>query len=302
MDKKFLTYDEQINKLISKGIIIKNKDFAIKCLKENSYFSLISGYKDAFRNKKTKVYNKNVKFEDIYYLYKLDENLRNLFFKYILKIEKNLKSHYSYFFCQEFGDEQKEYLNSNNFNYQNYQNEVDDLIEILKDYNKSNKYDYITYNRKTYNNIPFWILINCLTFGNLSKMYEYSNIKIKINIAKEFNIHNSQLESILKIMTKFRNVCAHNQRLYNYKTKNLNNRKNCIKNLTIHKIKNLNNIGKNDLFAIAICFKYLLKYDEFNIFLNELNNILLDYKVNCSNLLKILKCMGFPDDWYNILK
>ncbi len=302
MSKKFLTYDEQIDKLTSKGIIINDKDFAIKCLKETSYFSLVSGYKDAFRDKKTKIYNKNVKFEDIYYLYKLDEELRNLFLKYILKIEKSLKSHYSYFFCEKFGEEQKEYLNVNNFNYQNYQNEINELIKILDEYTKSNKYDYITYNRDTYSNIPFWILTNCLTFGNLSKMYEYSNINIKIDIAKEFNIQNSQLESMLKIITKFRNVCAHNQRLYNYKTKNFNNKKNSIKDLPIHKTKNLNNMGKNDLFGICLCFKYLLNEIDFNIFLEALNDILINYKTNCSNLLKILKCMGFPQDWYDWLE
>ncbi|WP_369124032.1 Abi family protein [uncultured Tyzzerella sp.] len=50
-----------------------------------SYYALISGYKDCFKDKNTKEYN-NVKFEDIYHIYKLDKELGNLFLKYILKI------------------------------------------------------------------------------------------------------------------------------------------------------------------------------------------------------------------------
>ena len=295
MGKKFLTYDEQINKLLSKGIIINDNDFGIKCLKEISYFSLISGYKDIFRNKETKKYNSNINFEDIYYLYKLDEELRNLFLKYILKIEKSIKSHYSYFFCQKFGESEKEYLNVNNFNYKDFQLKVNSLVLALDRELQSNNYDFILHNKKTYKNVPLWVLINCLTFGTISKMYSYSTVDIKINIAKEFNIRYEQLTSMLNVITKFRNVCAHNERLYNYTTK-----QNCLRDLPIH--KTIKNIGKNDLFAITLCFKYLLNKDDFNIFLNQLNFILTQYRLNSCNLLKILKFMGFPEDWNYILK
>lgn len=297
MSKKFLTYDEQIDKLISKGIIIDDKSFAIKCLKEISYFSLISGYKDVFRNKETKKYNSNVKFEDIYYLYKLDENLRNLFLKYILKIEKSIKSHYSYYFCEKFGENQKEYLNVNNFNYKDFQLKINSLVLALDKELKSDNYEFIVHNKKTYKNVPFWVLINCLTFGTISKMYSYSNVKIKISIAKEFNIRYEQLTSMLNVITKFRNACAHNERIYNYTTK-----QNCIKDLPIHSEKNLTNKGKNNLFAVSICFKYLLNNNDFNNFLDELNIILNEYKKTCSNFDDILNSMGFVINWYNVLK
>ena len=40
MNKIFLNYDDQINKLKSNKIIIDDEQFAIKCLKEISYYAL----------------------------------------------------------------------------------------------------------------------------------------------------------------------------------------------------------------------------------------------------------------------
>lgn len=296
MTKRFLTYEQQIKKLESKNIIINDYNFAIDCLKEISYFSLITGYKGVFRNKNTKKYKDNTKFEDIYYLYKLDEELRNLFLKYILKIEKTIKSHYSYFFCEKFGESQKEYLNVNNFDYDNFQLKVNSLVLSLDKELNSDKYDFIVHNRKSHKNVPFWVLINTLTFGTISKIYKYSKTSIKINVAKEFNIRYEELISMLGVITKFRNVCAHNERLYNYNTK-----QNCIRDLPIHKAPKFKGKGKNDLFSITICFKYLLKENDFKTFFKQLNYILQEYNNNSGNLNETLECMGFPNNWYDII-
>lgn len=55
-------------------------------------------------------------FEDIVNLYELDEELRGLFFKYLCRIERKLRSSISYHFCQKHGERQEEYLNPNNYN------------------------------------------------------------------------------------------------------------------------------------------------------------------------------------------
>lgn len=49
--KPFLTYDQQIVKLVKdKGLVINDLDYAKKLLKEYGYFSLISDYKQPFNN------------------------------------------------------------------------------------------------------------------------------------------------------------------------------------------------------------------------------------------------------------
>lgn len=45
-DKPFLTYEQQITKLIDKGLTIPDKNYALELLKKHSYFALISGYKN----------------------------------------------------------------------------------------------------------------------------------------------------------------------------------------------------------------------------------------------------------------
>lgn len=51
-NKPFLTYDQQIEKLIiKKKLKIRDKNYAINLLKKYSYFDLISGYKKPFKGK-----------------------------------------------------------------------------------------------------------------------------------------------------------------------------------------------------------------------------------------------------------
>ena len=48
--KQFLTYDEQITFLEEKkGLIITDKEYARRMLLKIGYFSLINGYKEAFK-------------------------------------------------------------------------------------------------------------------------------------------------------------------------------------------------------------------------------------------------------------
>lgn len=55
MQKVFLNYDQQIEKLKKeKNLLIDNEAYAKEILKQTSYYSLIGGYKDIFKNPTTK--------------------------------------------------------------------------------------------------------------------------------------------------------------------------------------------------------------------------------------------------------
>ncbi|WP_293969256.1 hypothetical protein [uncultured Ruminococcus sp.] len=51
-EKRFLTYEQQIELLKSKKLFIPDEEKAIESLKQYSYYSLISGYKDIVTLKK----------------------------------------------------------------------------------------------------------------------------------------------------------------------------------------------------------------------------------------------------------
>lgn len=97
MEKKFLTYDQQIENLQKeKQLTISDVPAAIHMLEHISYYSLIGGYKDLFKHKPSGKYLHGVTFEEIVAFYYFDEGLRNLFLKYILQVERHLKSLISY--------------------------------------------------------------------------------------------------------------------------------------------------------------------------------------------------------------
>lgn len=302
---RFYTYEQQIEKLKIKKLIIRDEEFVKFKLQEIGYFSLILGYKNIFKDKNTKDYITGTTFEDILGLYTFDEELRALFLKYILKVERAIKSQYSYSFCKTYGDSQNEYFNVNNYNYQKYQEDINELVGILKDIatNIDSNYNYIKHNIKKYGNVPLWVLINALTLGNISKMYEFSLASLKSQIARAYkNIYGSDLSAMLSVLSKFRNVCAHNERLYNYKTKK------SITDLSVHKELKINKkgkqyrFGKNDLFSVVISFRYLLPKDVFDEFFRELVCLIEKYRkiINEKYFVKIFDNMGFVDNWKDI--
>ena len=166
VSKPFLSYTQQMDKLeIEKNLTINDRTFAENTLKMISYFALISGYKDLFHNPTTKQYKDGTTFEEIVALYKFDENLRELFLKYLLRIERNMRSLMSYYFTELFGEQQIAYLSNSNYD-SNPKNKhrIARLIQKLSSIaNTSTEYRYIAYHRNTYNNVPLWVLVNVLT-------------------------------------------------------------------------------------------------------------------------------------------
>ena len=75
--KPFLSYEQQLDKLANeKNLVIGDREYAEKTLKEIGYFSLISGYKDLYRNPTTQKYKDGTTFDEIVALYKFDQSLR----------------------------------------------------------------------------------------------------------------------------------------------------------------------------------------------------------------------------------
>lgn len=303
--KKFSTFSEQVEWLQDeKHLIISDRQYAEDVLKHIGYFPLMGGYKHLFRIPLTKKYKDGTSFDEIVSLYEFDAELRELFFRYLLQIERHLRSLMSYYFSEQYGESQSAYLDANNFNNsRRNHNTVSRLIATLQRAASTTDYVYINYYRNTYGNIPLWVLINVLTFGNLSKMYKVFPQSLQSKVCKNFGIINQrQMEQFLSVLTKFRNVCAHGERLFTYQT--IDN----ISDLPLHRKMSIpmNGIqyqyGKNDLFAVVIAFRYLIPSKDFLVFKRKLA-ALIDHTskklVHIDNE-ELLNKMGFPPNWKNI--
>ena len=108
--KKFSSFSDQVSWISDeKGIKIKDREYAEEMLRQIGYFPLMGGYKHLFRISNTKKYKAGTSFEEIVSLYKFDAELRELFFKYLLQIERQMRSLMSYYFTEMYGAEQKQY-------------------------------------------------------------------------------------------------------------------------------------------------------------------------------------------------
>ena len=308
MPKPFLTYEQQISKLTNeKNLIISSLSDAEGYLRRIGYYALICGYKDIFKNPTTKKYKDGVTFEEIVALYRFDEELRELFLKYLIRIERHLRSAISYYFTALHGESQLEYLNPANYNNisKNY-NGINKLISMLSVLaNENTQYAHIVHNRNNYNNVPLWVVMTGLTFGSLSKMYKYLTSNIRSKVSQDLNIRNQkELQQYLSVLTSFRNFCAHGERLFSRKVKENIPDTELHRKLRIPKTGENYKYGKGDLFSIVIAFRYLIPSEDFLKFKETLVNLINSFLKKTTHVTEeeLLRRMGFPVNWKYITR
>lgn len=307
MPKPFMNYDEQLAQLKNKGLTINNEEFALSMLKKYSYYSLITGYKAVFKNKVNNLYYRGVEINDIIALYDFDKNLRETFLKYLISYEKTLGSHLSYYFCEKYGESQNEYLNIDNYDStSNYSRKINGLIFNLRNRVVCNNSDYanIAHYQRRHHNVPLWVLVTTLSFGTKSLIYNVLHEDIRRKVAKEFDVDMRTLSQINYMTTKFRNVCAHGDRLFNRRMNQSIPDLPIHKKLGIEKVNQTYSKGKSDLFAIVIALKYVLNKSDFIQMKNELNKLINDFlkKTSFVDEETILIYMGFPNNWKTITR
>jgi abortive infection bacteriophage resistance protein len=307
MAQDFLTYEQQIAKLRDdKGLIVTDEDEARKILEEIGYYSLIAGYKNLFINPAAKKYTFGVTFNEIVAFYHFDEQLRSLFLKYILQVERHLKSLISYYFCNKYGVSQTEYLNPNNFDYAKHQNQVARLITSLnKAISLPSNYKYISHHMGKYHNVPLWVATNAMTMGQTSAFFQYMTNDLQVKVSKAFLHHSEkQFHQFITILAKCRNVCAHGERLYNFRTTDMIPDTLLHQKLSISQRNGLYQCGKKDLFAVVIALRYLIRNDEFLAFRRTLSRLIKQVLKDCPNLTEqqLYTQMGFPINWEKITR
>lgn len=312
--KEFKTIDEQINLLISRGIVIQDIDNTKKLLITNNYYNIINGYKDLFLDENNN-YIKGTTFEEIFALYDFDRSLREILLKYILKIENTLRALISYNFSKYHGNDNYlkidsfETLSNTNANANTQLKRIEYIQELIikiqqKTANAIGTKEYIKHYMLNYGFVPLWVLINVFSFGELSKFLELMKQNERVEVSKYFNCKEKELIQFVKIINYYRNLCAHDERIYNTKVPRYLYIKDCKyhKLLNIDKENDMYSKGKSDLFALIISFKYLLSEDDFNTLINKiLGRILsLEKHLYTKSITDIFNIINFPSNWKEI--
>lgn len=117
--KIFTSAYNQIQKQQSRGLLISNDISVQKIIESENYYKLFNGYKGLFLNPdysgSDEKYLSGTEFKEIYALYLFDRELRNIFIRYILEIENNVKSVLAHDFSQKYGH--NNYLKITNFEF-----------------------------------------------------------------------------------------------------------------------------------------------------------------------------------------
>jgi len=306
MKKEFKTLNEQIEILKSKGLVIDNPEYTEMVLLRENYFFL-NGYRHLFmRSSVDKRYIEGTTFEELYSLFLFDRTFRNIIFKNILIIENNIKSIISYQLSLKYGYREKDYLTPKNFTTNREKNkQVNDILRKMKRQISVNAtgHSATMHYVNNYGFIPLWVLVKVLSFGIVGELYSILKKEDQIAISELYNLDVDTLINYLTILSNYRNLCAHEDIVYENKTQ----RK--IEDNKYHKLLNIPIMddeyiyGKRDVFSVLIIMKYILRKEDFRMLMKEVEYEIekLDGAIDSIPIEKMLDRMGIPYNYMELI-
>ncbi len=233
MKAYFRTLDEQIDLLRSRNLLIEDEERAKDKLLDYNFYKVINGTRKYFTVESDLYkYRDGIEFRDLEKLHEFDKFIKRHFLNSILDIERHLRSIISYVFMQ-YHPEKNAYLNPNNFNNDTslISANIHTLSKTIENYREEKNYHKsIEYYEKKYDHVPFWFLINFISFGKLVNFFQTMKEKEAYEVANTFTkflranneeadgyyITVRQFDSFITAIKDIRNVVAHDNLILGY--------------------------------------------------------------------------------------
>ena len=287
----------------------------MKILARENYYNVINGYKDLFLASPAtptseEIYKPGTTFDEVYALYTFDRELRNIYLKYLLKLENSFKTVISHEFSAKYGHDN--YLKIANFD-NSTESKIASSIKLIGDIQQeiarqmSKHHQVVTHYMTEHGYIPLWVLVNVLTFGKIENFYKNMKPVDRTTVAKEFGLQPEELGKYMHMLALARNKCAHDERFYDMKFKERLHTKS-IKNFPVLGIVRAKDgsytYGTNDVYAISIMFALLLSKTDTKEFVSLMRAAFskLDKQMKSTPASEVMKIMGFGSNWDSILK
>ena len=306
IEKQFKNLEEQIEIMKYKGLTINDPDFTKQILLRENYFFL-NGYRyPLMKSMKDKRFLEGATFEELYSIFLFDRGIRNVFFKNLLIIENNLKSIFSYQLSKRYGYREKDYLKAKNFTQDKTKSrQVNDLIHKMKRQIRVNGREHTatSHYMMNYGYIPLWILVKVLSFGIVGELFSILKYEDQKRICDIYHLNVSTMTTYLPILSNYRNLCAHEDIVYEHRSENTILDTPYHEKLEIPRMDDDYIYGKNDIFAVLIICKYLLRKDDFRMMMREVEYEIekLDGAVDSIPINKILDRMGIPTNYMDLV-
>lgn len=319
--KTFKTLRQQLRILRNRGLYVSKNGKPKEVLQEENYYSLINGYKELFLGPnlsavdQSETFIPGSSFDEIYAISIFDRNLRAILLKVILKIENQFKSYVSYEFSKNHGHDN--YLKKSSFDdshgpllskttIEDYEKKIARINNLISDVQSNISYyykkkSYIKHYVNEYGFVPLWVLVNTMSFGSISTFFSLMKPSEQVSISKNYNLPKENLNRYMKVLSEARNICAHDERLYNI----VLSRESEIKDtryhvsLSIPQINTKYSCGKKDFFAILITLKEIIKKRDFTKLISEIDSELIKIasKLNSVSVNGLMIKMGLPGNW-----
>ena len=290
--KEPLSFEKQIEKLYSHGMVMEDEARVKEILAEISYYRL-TGYTVQYRkNPDERDYIEGLPFEKVYRIYQFDESLRDSFRKYIEVAEVYYRTQISYGFSMVkcVNPPYDQHYDENNFYNKTGYKEVMESFKKEKNYYKDSlivKHHKAKYESK----MPLWVIVELMSFSNTSKLYSSMYISEKEKIADAVGISYATLENHLHCLAVLRNKCAHAARLYNTQF-------NPPARFTKQFLKKYPEVKNNSLFAyVLVLLKRLPNEKTKMAMLNAVQAVIEEYQDDVD-----LTLIGFPENYMTLLK
>lgn len=305
--KEHKTFNQQLTILRNRGVVVPTNGKPKRFLEQENYYNVINGYKDLFlvkdsnnRPVEPEIYQKGTHFNELKALFLFDRELRILLLKYLLIFENSIKTTVAYEFSKKH-PRKNTYLDIANF-VDNDPKKVLQQISILTKtiHDKVDRTGAIKHYIEEHGEVPLWVLVNFLTMGNIANFYNILTDSTKNIIAKfytdkyriqnkdnTFRLSSADLSACLKVANLVRNICAHDERLYNVN----------LRNVRISQIANHFGIRRydNKRFIVVILFlKIVLDKKDFQRLYKALMNLFNQYADEFKTVVfdDILNTMG----------
>ena len=215
--KLFQTHDQQVDRLVSRGMEGGDREVAVDKLHQISYYRL-SGYWYPFRRRtstgRSDDFEPGTTLTDVLALYQFDVSLRAMTFASLAPIELTIRAHLGHA-LGEVGERihlEPEKLNTRARFGGRYRRWLDRYQRELAD----SREDFVLHHRQSYEGVlPVWAAVEILDWGGLTMLYGFAPRGVQDAVSERLGLSAPQLESWLRSLNIVRNVCAHHGRLFN---------------------------------------------------------------------------------------
>ena len=215
--KPAFTFEQQLDRLVERGLVIDDRAYALSKLKTINYYRL-SAYCYPFRirdqhSNVTSNFIRGANFDEVIELYEFDRHLRLLVMDAIERVEVYVRTLMTYHLGHTYGP----FGHTNASNFHSGFGHARWLEKIEEEATRSTDVFIAHYKRKYsgFPTLPIWMSAEIMSLGSLSFGYAGLKNDDKRAISRQLGLHHYKLKDWLHKLTYVRNVCAHHGRLWN---------------------------------------------------------------------------------------